>query len=45
LRLWGIPRDGQFGVALEELAAQPFDPARDRIPLHHDDGLPVTAVA
>jgi GT2 family glycosyltransferase len=44
---WGIPRDGdgKIEVAIQELAAQPFDPARDRIPLYHDDGPPLIAAA
>jgi hypothetical protein len=34
---WGISRDQPIAVAIQELAAEPFDPARDRFPLNRDD--------
>jgi GT2 family glycosyltransferase len=41
---WGVPNPAQIDAAVQRLAAEPFDPAHDRIPLQYDDGLPLTAV-
>jgi hypothetical protein len=41
---WGVLREVQIDHAVQELAAAPFDPARDRIPLQHDDGPSLSAV-
>ena len=41
---WGVPHDEPIANAVQRLAAEPFDPARDRIPLRHDDGSPSFAV-
>ncbi len=34
---WGIPHDQEIGAAIQALADEPFDPARDRVPLPYDD--------
>jgi GT2 family glycosyltransferase len=41
---WGILRNGQIPPAIQALADEPFDEARDRIALHHDDGSPLAAM-
>lgn len=36
-RKWGIPDEQEIGAAIQALADEPFDPARDRVPLPYDD--------
>ncbi len=42
---WGIGPDRAIDDAIQTLAAEPFDPARDRIPLTYDDDGPAVAYA
>jgi hypothetical protein len=34
---WDIPNDQEIGAAIQALADEPFDPARERVALPYDD--------